>query len=124
MSSTILSRPLDVSRYALIYAGAQKNIGPAGLCVVIVREDLLDRARSVTPAVFNYGLVADDNSMLNTPPTFAWYMAGLVFKWLKRQRWPGAHGANEIAPRPSDCTAPLTAPAITATLWPRHADPG
>jgi phosphoserine aminotransferase len=85
MSSTLLSRPLDVSRYALIYAGAQKNIGPAGLCVVIVREDLLDRARSVTPAVFNYGLVADDNSMLNTPPTFAWYVAGLVFKWLKRQ---------------------------------------
>ncbi len=84
MSSTILSRPLEVSRYALIYAGAQKNIGPAGLCVVIVREDLLDRARSVTPAVFNYGLVADDNSMLNTPPTFAWYMAGLVFKWIKR----------------------------------------
>jgi phosphoserine aminotransferase len=84
MSSTILSRPLEVSRYALIYAGAQKNIGPAGLCVVIVREDLLDRARSATPAVFNYGLVADDHSMLNTPPTFAWYMAGLVFKWLKR----------------------------------------
>ncbi len=85
MSSTLLSRPLDVSRYALIYAGAQKNIGPAGLCVVIVREDLLERARPLTPAVFNYGLVADDNSMLNTPPTFAWYMAGLVFKWLKRQ---------------------------------------
>jgi len=85
MSSTILSRPIDVSRYALIYAGAQKNIGPAGLCVVIVREDLLDRARPVTPAVFNYGLVADDNSMLNTPPTFAWYLAGLVLKWLKRQ---------------------------------------
>ena len=85
MSSTILSRPLDVSRYALIYAGAQKNIGPAGLCVVIVREDLLSRARSVTPAVFNYGLLSDDNSMVNTPPTFAWYLAGLVFKWLKRQ---------------------------------------
>ena len=85
MSSTILSRPLEVSRYALIYAGAQKNIGPAGLCVVIVREDLLGRARPETPSVFNYGLVADDDSMLNTPPTFAWYLAGLVFKWLKRQ---------------------------------------
>ncbi len=85
MSSTLLSRPLDVSRYALIYAGAQKNLGPAGLCVVIVREDLLDRACSVTPAVFNYGLVANDHSMLNTPPTFAWYLCGLVFKWLKRQ---------------------------------------
>jgi phosphoserine aminotransferase len=85
MSSTILSRPIDVSRYGLIYAGAQKNIGPAGLCVVIVREDLLGRARSSTPSVLDYRLVADDNSMLNTPPTFAWYFAGLVFKWLKRQ---------------------------------------
>ncbi len=85
MSSTILSRPIDVSRYGLIYAGAQKNIGPAGLCVVIVRENLLGRARSSTPSVLDYRLVADDNSMLNTPPTFAWYFAGLVFKWLKRQ---------------------------------------
>ncbi len=84
MSSTILSRPIDVSRYGLIYAGAQKNIGPAGLCVVIVRDDLLGRARSSTPSVLDYKLVADDNSMLNTPPTFAWYFAGLVFKWLKR----------------------------------------
>lgn len=85
MSSTILSRPLDVSRFGLIYAGAQKNIGPAGLCVVIVREELLGRARPDTPSVLDYRLVADDNSMLNTPPTFAWYFAGLVFKWLKRQ---------------------------------------
>jgi phosphoserine aminotransferase len=85
MSSTILSRPIDVSRYGLIYAGAQKNIGPAGLCVVIVREDLLGRARASIPSVLDYRLVADDNSMLNTPPTFAWYFAGLVFKWLKRQ---------------------------------------
>lgn len=85
MSSTILSRPLDVSRFALIYAGAQKNIGPAGLCVIIVREDLLGRARRETPSVLNYKLVAEEGSMLNTPPTFAWYVAGLVFKWLKRQ---------------------------------------
>jgi len=85
MSSTILSRPIDVGRFGLIYAGAQKNIGPAGLCVVIVREDLLGRARANTPSVLDYKLVADDNSMLNTPPTFAWYFAGLVFKWLKRQ---------------------------------------
>ena len=85
MSSTILSRPIDVSRFGLIYAGAQKNIGPAGLCVVIVREELLGRARSDTPSVLDYKLVADDSSMLNTPPTFAWYFAGLVFKWLKRQ---------------------------------------
>jgi len=84
MSSSILSRPIDVSRFGLIYAGAQKNIGPSGLVVVIVREDLIGRARSGTPLVFDYKAVADDHSMLNTPPTFAWYMAGLVFKWLKR----------------------------------------
>jgi phosphoserine aminotransferase len=85
LSSTILSRPLDVSRFALLYAGAQKNIGPSGLCVVIVRDDLIGKAREGTPMVFDYKLMADDNSMLNTPPTFGWYFAGLVFKWLKRQ---------------------------------------
>jgi phosphoserine aminotransferase len=84
MSSNILSRPIDVSRFALIYAGAQKNIGPSGLTVAIVREDQLGRARSETPSVFNYQAVADDGSLLNTPPTFAWYIAGLVFKWLKK----------------------------------------
>jgi phosphoserine aminotransferase len=85
MSSSILSRPIDVSRYGLIYAGAQKNIGPAGICVVIVREDLLGKARPGTPAVFDYKAMADADSMLNTPPTFGWYFAGLVFKWLKKQ---------------------------------------
>jgi phosphoserine aminotransferase len=85
MSSNILSRRLDVSRFALIYAGAQKNIGPAGLTLVIVREDLLGRARAGTPAVFDYKKVADEGSMLNTPPTFAWYVAGLVFKHLKKE---------------------------------------
>ena len=84
MSSNILSRPLDVSKFGLIYAGAQKNIGPAGLVIVIVRDDLIGRARPDTPLVFDYKAVADDHSLLNTPPTFAWYMAGLVFKWLKR----------------------------------------
>jgi len=83
MSSSILSRPIDVAKFGLIYAGAQKNIGPSGLTVVIVREDLIGRARPETPQVFNYRAVADDQSMLNTPPTFAWYMAGLVFKWLR-----------------------------------------
>jgi phosphoserine aminotransferase len=83
MSSSILSRPIDVSQFGLIYAGAQKNIGPAGLTVVIVRDDLIDRARPETPVVFEYRAIADNQSMLNTPPTFAWYMAGLVFKWLK-----------------------------------------
>ena len=85
MSSNILSAPLDVAKYGLIYAGAQKNIGPSGLVVVIVREDLLGHARRDTPSVFDYHGVAAQGSMLNTPPTFAWYMAGLVFKWLKRQ---------------------------------------
>jgi phosphoserine aminotransferase len=84
MSSSILSRPIDVSQFGLIYAGAQKNIGPAGLVVVIVREDLIGHARPGTPLVFDYKEVFDNQSMLNTPPTFAWYMAGLVFKWLKR----------------------------------------
>lgn len=85
LSSSILSRPLDVSRFGLIYAGAQKNIGPAGLTLVIVREELVGRARAETPAVFDYAQVATHDSMLNTPPTFAWYVAGLVFKWLLRQ---------------------------------------
>ncbi|MDP9085082.1 MAG: 3-phosphoserine/phosphohydroxythreonine transaminase [Pseudomonadota bacterium] len=84
MSSSILSRPIDVSRFGLIYAGAQKNIGPSGLTVVIVREDLIGGARPETPHVFDYKAVAASQSMLNTPPTFAWYMAGLVFKWLKK----------------------------------------
>ena len=82
MSSHILSRPLDVSRYGLIYAGAQKNIGPAGLVVVIVREDLLGHALPGTPNVLNYKLMAEADSMLNTPPTFSVYLAGLTFKWL------------------------------------------
>jgi phosphoserine aminotransferase len=85
MSSSILSRPIDVSRFSLIYAGAQKNIGPSGLCVVILREDLLGRARHGTPRVWDFKAMAAEGSMLNTPPTFAWYFAGLVFKWLKRQ---------------------------------------
>src|SRR6185369_6104665 len=82
MSSHILSRPLDVSRFGLIYAGAQKNIGPAGLVVVIVREDLLGRALADTPNVLNYQLMAQADSMLNTPPTFSVYLAGLTFKWI------------------------------------------
>jgi phosphoserine aminotransferase len=85
MSSTLLSRPIDAARCALIYAGAQKNIGPAGLTVVIVRDALLGRARPGTPAVWDYHSVAEQASMVNTPPTFAWYVAGLVFKWLKAQ---------------------------------------
>jgi len=84
-SSTILSRPLDVSRFGLIYAGAQKNIGPSGLVVVIVREDLLGHARAACPTLLDYKVEADSGSMYNTPATFSWYLSGLVFKWLKEQ---------------------------------------
>ncbi|WP_227368036.1 3-phosphoserine/phosphohydroxythreonine transaminase [Halomonas sp. M20] len=83
MSSSILSAPLDVSRFGVIYAGAQKNIGPAGLTMVIVRDDLLDRAKPETPTMFNYRVMAENGSMYNTPPTYGWYLAGLVFDWLK-----------------------------------------
>ncbi|MCL4759072.1 MAG: 3-phosphoserine/phosphohydroxythreonine transaminase [Rhodocyclaceae bacterium] len=85
MSSHILSRPVDVSAFGMIYAGAQKNIGPSGLVLAIVREDLLDRAWHGTPAVMNYRVMAEHGSMLNTPPTFSIYVAGLVFQWLKAQ---------------------------------------
>ncbi|MEZ5659714.1 MAG: 3-phosphoserine/phosphohydroxythreonine transaminase [Burkholderiaceae bacterium] len=85
MSSTILSRPIDVSRYGLIYAGAQKNIGPAGLTIVIIREDLLGKAPASLSPMLDFKAHADADSMLNTPPTFAVYLAGLVFQWLKAQ---------------------------------------
>ncbi|MEJ2454727.1 MAG: 3-phosphoserine/phosphohydroxythreonine transaminase [Candidatus Thiodiazotropha sp.] len=81
-SSTILSRPIDVSKYGIIYAGAQKNIGPAGLTLVIVREDLIGEAIDGTPVMFQYATHSDNGSMYNTPPTYGWYLAGLVFKWL------------------------------------------
>ncbi len=85
MSSDILSRPMDVSRFGLIYAGAQKNIGPAGLTIVIVREDLLGQVLDGTPSMFNYQIYAETESMYNTPPTYAWYLSGLVFQWLLQQ---------------------------------------
>ncbi len=85
MSSNILSRPVDVARYGLIYAGAQKNIGPAGLTIVIVRDDLIGQALPITPSAFDYKQQADNDSMLNTPPTYAIYIAGLVFRWIKDQ---------------------------------------
>ena len=83
MSSTILSHEIDVSKFGLIYAGAQKNIGPSGLTIVIVRDDLLGQAQQATPCIMNYKTSADNDSMYNTPPTYAWYLAGLVFEWLK-----------------------------------------
>ena len=85
MSSSFMSRPLDVSRFGLIYAGAQKNVGPAGLCIVIVREDLVGTAMPGTPAMFDYRIHVDNDSMYNTPPTYAMYITGLVLEWLKKK---------------------------------------
>jgi len=97
MSSTILSRPLDVDRFGMIYAGAQKNIGPAGLTLVIIREDLVGDAMPGTPTMFNYKTHVDNDSMYNTPPTYGWYLAGLVFQWLKDKG--GLQGMAEINSR-------------------------
>ena len=94
MSSTILSRPIDVSKFGVIYAGAQKNIGPAGLTVVIVREDLIAEPAARTPSMFSYQTHVKAGSMYNTPPTYSWYLAGLVFQWLKR-----LGGLEEMAER-------------------------
>ena len=85
MSSNILSRPIDVSRFGVIYAGAQKNIGPAGITLVIVRNELLERARPNNPHLMTWKSYAESDSMTNTPPTFAWYVADLVFQWLNGQ---------------------------------------
>ena len=99
-SSSILSRPLDVSKFGIIYAGAQKNIGPAGIVVVIVREDLLGHAPASTPTMLDYKVYADNGSMYNTPPTYSWYLAGLVFKWLKKQG--GLAGMEQINKRKAE----------------------
>ena len=96
MSSTILSRPINISKFGVIYAGAQKNIGPSGLTLVIIRDDLLGNARKTTPAVFDYTITAEKESMFNTPPTYAWYLAGLVFQWLKNLGGVSAVEAKNI----------------------------
>lgn len=96
MSSTILSRPIDVSQFGVIYAGAQKNIGPAGLCIVIVKRALLGRARADIPAMLNWQTAADNDSMYNTPPTFGIYLSGLVFEWIESLGGLGAmHERNK-----------------------------
>jgi len=96
-SSHVASRPVDWSRVGLAFGGAQKNLGPAGLTLVVVREDLLDRALPICPSAFNYKTVADNQSMFNTPPTYSLYVAGLVFKWLKAQGGIAAIEARNIA---------------------------
>jgi len=100
LSSTILSRPIDVSRFGMIYAGAQKNIGPAGLCIVIIRKDLLGDVVPGTPTMLNYQTHADNGSMFNTPATYSWYLAGLVFDWLKQQG--GLQAMAEVNKRKAD----------------------
>ncbi len=100
MSSTILSRPIDISRFGMIYAGAQKNIGPAGLTIVIIRDDLLGKAAENTPTMFNYVTHANSGSMYNTPATYSWYMAGLVFEWIKEQG--GLEAIAEVNKRKAD----------------------
>jgi phosphoserine aminotransferase len=97
MSSNILSRPLDVAKYGLVYGGAQKNIGPAGLTIVIVRDDLLGGALPITPSAFDYTLQAESDSMLNTPPTYAIYIAGLVFHWINARGGLAAMEAHNQA---------------------------
>lgn len=100
MSSTILSRPIDVSKFSLIYAGAQKNIGPAGLTIVIIREDLIGETEPGAPLMFSYKTHAENSSMYNTPPTYAWYIAGLVFEWIKKKG--GLKAMAEINKRKAD----------------------
>ena len=97
LSSTILSRPIDVSKFGLIFAGAQKNMGPSGICVVIVRDDLIGQARTITPSPWDYAQMAAADSMLNTPPTFGWYLLGLVYKWVQDQGGLSAMGERNKA---------------------------
>ena len=100
MSSTILSRPIDVTKFAMIYAGAQKNIGPSGLTIVIIRDDLLGKSSDICPTMFNYTVHAKNDSMYNTPTTYSWYMAGLVFEWLKEQG--GLEGMAKVNKRKAE----------------------
>lgn len=97
MSSDILSRPIDISRFGLIYAGAQKNMGPSGICVIFVRDDLIGQALPVTPAIFDYRKQADNGSMLNTPATYNWYLLGLVLEWLIEQGGMPAMEAHNVS---------------------------
>ena len=131
MSSNILSRPIDVSDYGVIYAGAQKNIGPAGITLVIVRNDLLERVRPNNPHLMTWKSYADSDSMTNTPPTFAWYVADLVFRWLldqggveamaevngrKAQKLYSAIDASDFYSNPValDCRSRMNVPFILA----------
>ena len=119
MSSHILSRPLDVSRFGVIYAGAQKNIGPAGLTIVIVRDDLIGQALPGTPAMLDYKIHADNESMYNTPPTYALYVAGLVFQWLKKMGGLDGDGKVNIAKAEPDLRLSRRQRVLSAVPWRR-----
>jgi phosphoserine aminotransferase len=111
-SSNLLSGPLDVRRFGLVYAGAQKNLGPAGVTVVIVRRDLLGQARQDAPSTFDYALQAENGSMYNTPPTYAWYLTGLVLDWVRREG-----GVDEMARRAQRRSALLYAAIESGNLY-------
>ncbi|QSI78558.1 MULTISPECIES: 3-phosphoserine/phosphohydroxythreonine transaminase [Niveibacterium] len=118
VSSDILSRPMDISKFGLLFGGAQKNIGPSGLTIVIVRDDLLDQAQAACPSAFQYKTVAENGSMFNTPPTYPIYIAGLVFQWLKQQGGVAAIERQNIA------KAKLLYDALDASeLYVCHVDP-
>lgn len=118
MSSTLLSRPIDVSRYGMIYAGAQKNIGPSGMVIVIVREDLLGQARKTCPSVVNWTDMAKADSMLNTPPCFTWYVAGKVFEWIQAKG-----GLNAMADINERKAAALYGAIDTSDFYANPVDP-
>jgi phosphoserine aminotransferase len=120
LSSEIMSRPVDVSRFGLIFAGAQKNLGIAGLTIVIVREDLLGQASDACPAVFNYTQAAAQDSMLNTPPAYAIYMSGLVLKWLNRQAGDGRRALEVMQQRSLAKAAALYAAIDGSMLYRNH----
>lgn len=122
-SSNILSRPLDVAAHGLVYAGAQKNIGPAGLTLVIVRRDLLGHALPACPSALDYGVVAANGSMFNTPPTYAIYIAGLVFKWLLRQREGELSGVRAMQARNAAKAALLYGCIDASSLYVNDVDP-
>jgi phosphoserine aminotransferase len=119
MSSNILSRPVDVAKYGLIYAGAQKNIGPAGLTIVIVRDDLVGKALPTPPAMLDYKTHVDAESMYNTPPTYGIYIAGLVFQWLKRNGGIAAMEQHNIEKANLLYDLSSTRAASTSIRWPR-----
>ena len=121
-SSDMFSRPIDVARHALIYAGAQKNLGPAGVTVVIIREDLLRARRQKSlPTMLNYAVHAENGSLYNTPPAFAVYALGLVMKWLIGAGRPRRRSPRSTSARRRSCTRRSIAPASTAARRTRTA---